>query len=114
MKCINCARFVRINEDGERVPGIPNWCFYKADSPDENMERDCIAFVSKTNGDRVRTMSDEWLANFVAFVSQDAYCYGAGMRDGMIIYPFESYESALSWMKQPVDESEVKEWEESL
>ena len=67
----------------------------------------------QTNGDRIRAMSDEGLANFVAFASQDAYCYGAGMRDGMKIYPFESYESALSWMKQPVDESEVKEWEEN-
>lgn len=65
MKCKDCVRHVHLNDDGERTVGTPNWCFYISDSPDEELERDCIAFKSLTNADRIRAMSDEELAEFI-------------------------------------------------
>ena len=65
MKCKNCVRHVHLNDDGERTVGTPNWCFYLSDSPDEELERDCIAFKSLTNADRIRSMTDEELAEWI-------------------------------------------------
>lgn len=53
-----------------------------------------------SNADRIRAMTDEELANELAFIAQDAFCYGRGMRDKMLLYPFDSYEETLKWLKQ--------------
>ena len=53
-----------------------------------------------TNADRIRNLTDEELANELAFVAQDAFCYGRGLRDKMLLHPFESYEEILKWLKQ--------------
>ena len=37
-----------------------------ADSPDENMERECCTYERMTNGDKIRSMSDEELAVLLA------------------------------------------------
>jgi hypothetical protein len=66
MKCKNCVRHVHVNDDGERTIGTPNWCFYLSDSPCEEIERDCPAFKSLTNADRIRSMTDEELADWLA------------------------------------------------
>ena len=50
MKCKNC---VNLECD---------WCDMKADSPDPDIERDCHWFAQKTNADRIRSMTDEELA----------------------------------------------------
>lgn len=39
-----------------------NWCEKVSDSPDENMERECVHFRQMTNADRIRSMTDEELA----------------------------------------------------
>lgn len=71
MKCKNCVRHVHVNDDGERTIGTPNWCFYLSDSPCEENERECPAFKPLTNADRIRAMTDEELAEFIA---QQRYC----------------------------------------
>ena len=40
-----------------------NWCEKVSDSPDENMERECVHFRQMTNADRIRSMTDEELAD---------------------------------------------------
>ena len=57
----------------------------------------------QTNADRIRNMTDEELANELGFVAQDAFCYGRGLRDKMILYPFGSYEETLEWLKQEAE-----------
>ena len=57
-----------------------------------------------TNADKIRAMSDEELANFIGFACQDAFCYGRGMRDKMMIYPFGTHESTMDWLKQEATE----------
>ena len=46
---------------------VNDWCEKVIDSPDQDMQRDCQYFCEKTNADRIRSMSDEELANFLAY-----------------------------------------------
>ena len=46
---------------------VNGWCEKVIDSPDPDMQRDCQHFREKTNADRIRSMSDEELANFLAY-----------------------------------------------
>lgn len=59
-KCKNCKHLGYLfdgDEVGERV-----WCGNIADSPVLDMERDCEYYVPQTNADRIRSMTDEDLA----------------------------------------------------
>lgn len=59
-KCKNCKHLGYLfdgDEVGERV-----WCGNIADSPVLDMERDCEYYVPQTNADRIRSMTDEELA----------------------------------------------------
>ena len=55
IKCRNC--FFYRNE----------WCEKIVDSPDPEEARDCNYFREMTNADRIRAMSDEELADFLAY-----------------------------------------------
>ena len=46
---------------------VNDWCKKVIDSPDQDMQRDCQYFCEKTNADRIRAMSDEELADFLAY-----------------------------------------------
>ena len=94
MKCKNCVRYVHLNDDGERTIGTPNWCFYLSDSPNEELERDCIAFKSLTNADRIRAMTDEELADWIVEIELQADCLGGTF----------GAEYWLDWLKQEAKE----------
>ena len=91
MKCKNCVRHVHLNDDGERTVGTPNWCFYLSDSPDEELERDCKAFKSLTNADRIRSMTDEELAEWASAITLDE---------------FGDKKYWLDWLKQEVESND--------
>lgn len=57
VKCINCVSL----KDA--------WCEKVIDSPCPDLERDCQHFHQKTNGDRIRAMSDEVLAEFLCAIA---------------------------------------------
>ena len=46
---------------------VNDWCEKVIDSPDQDMQRDCQYFCEKTNADCIRYMTDEELANFLAY-----------------------------------------------
>ena len=46
---------------------VNDWCEKVIDSPDQDMQRDCQHFCEKTNADIIRAMSDEELADFLAY-----------------------------------------------
>ena len=46
---------------------VNDWCEKVIDSPDPDMQRDCQYFCEKTNADIIRAMSDEELADFLAY-----------------------------------------------
>ena len=68
---------------------INGWCEKKIDSPDPNMVRDCQYFWEKTNADRIRAMSDEELAEWMA--ECNAYKENADASQW------------LPWLKQPAE-----------
>ncbi len=48
-----------------------HWCDMVVDSPDENAERECCTYERMTNADKIRSMSDEELAEFLANFAWD-------------------------------------------
>ena len=50
---------------------VNDWCEKVIDSPDKDMQRDCQYFCEKTNADRIRSMDDEELAEFLSDLADD-------------------------------------------
>ena len=89
IKCRNCS-FYR-NE----------WCEKIIDSPDPEEARDCAYFREMTNADKIRSMSDEELAEFIKHIKvRAAFCKAVKDNDA-----FEELCSA-EWLKQPVEDDE--------
>ena len=86
IKCRNC--FFYRNE----------WCEKIVDSPDPEESRDCNYFREMTNADRIRAMSDEELADFLAYTW--ATSARAWQKD-----PGET----LYWLQQPAGEEDKHE-----
>ena len=53
---------------------VNDWCEKVIDSPDQDMQRDCQQFREKTNADRIRSMSDEELAAWIASMTTVCEC----------------------------------------
>lgn len=62
MKCCNCKHIERRYEDGQPY----DWREKVIDSPHIDRERDCKHYEAATRADKVRAMSDEELASFIA------------------------------------------------
>ena len=71
---------------------VNDWCEKVIDSPDPDMQRDCQYFCEKTNADCIRSMTDEELADFLAYTwatSARAWQKDAG--------------ETLHWLQQPAE-----------
>lgn len=68
-KCKNCKHLGYLF-DGDKV-GERVWCGNIADSPVLDMERDYEYYVPQTNADRIRSMTDEELAEWFNTVTKD-------------------------------------------
>ena len=77
IKCRNC--FFYRNE----------WCEKIVDSPDPEEARDCNYFREMTNADRIRSMTDKELAEFLTDLADDG---NLRIRD---------------WLKQPAEEDDM-------
>ena len=75
---------------------VNDWCKKVIDSPDPDMQRDCQYFWEKTNADRIRSMSDEELKEFICSILQCKFC------------KFEGWGGCelLGWLQQPAEEGE--------
>ena len=71
------------------------WCEKIVDSPDPEKVRDCAYFREMTNADKIRSMSDEELAEFLF---QVGYNHRWGLK-----------EYALDWLQQPAVEEDKHE-----
>lgn len=76
VKCKNCKHLGYLF-DGDQV-GERVWCENIADSPDLDIERDCDHYSPMTNADRIRSMTDEELAEMLSTVSQHCVVYLSG------------------------------------
>lgn len=65
-KCKNCEHLGYLF-DGDQV-GKRVWCENITDSPDLDMERDCDHYAPITNADRIRSMTDEELLDFICSI----------------------------------------------
>ena len=97
MTCKNCARYICVNDDLERIPGDPNWCFYKDDSPCPTLERDCKGFKQKTNEDVFRSLTTEKLAEQIYWLRLDALRLEGF--EGQI----ETKEEILEWLREAAE-----------
>lgn len=64
MKCKNCKNLNRKIEWSPVTYQYP-WCYEINDSPDIERERECSKYCGKTNGDKIRRMTDEELAEWI-------------------------------------------------
>ena len=80
---------------------VNDWCEKVIDSPDPDIQRDCPHFREKTNADRIRSMSDEELAEFIVNIkARAAFCKAVGNN--------EAFEKLCSgeWLRQPAEEDD--------
>ena len=66
-KCKNCTNLYNMSNENDEIVG--KWCPKTNDSPDVESERECRHYKCMTQADRIRSMSDEKLAEFLPIVS---------------------------------------------
>ena len=62
-KCKNCTNLYNLSDENDVIVG--KWCPKTNDSPDVEAERECGYYKRMTQGDRIRAMSDDELADFM-------------------------------------------------
>lgn len=60
MKCKNCKNLYNLSDENDVIVG--KWCPKVGDSPDPEYERECKYYKTMSEGDRIRSMTDEELA----------------------------------------------------
>ena len=77
------------------------WCEKIVDSPDPEEARDCNYFREMTNADRIRSMTDEELAEFIKHIKvRAAFCKAVKDNDA-----FEALCSA-EWLQMPAEDAD--------
>ena len=66
-KCKNCNNLYNLSDKNDVIVG--KWCPKINDSPHLDMERNCEHYKAMTNADRIRSMTDEELAEMLDEVS---------------------------------------------
>ena len=77
---------------------VNDWCEKVIDSPDPDMQRDCQYFCEKTNAQKIRSMSDEELADMLWKTGRN---YRAVCADPVVDYN-EHRDNLIAWLKQPL------------
>ena len=78
---------------------VNDWCEKVIDSPDQDIQRDCRHFREKTNADRIRSMSDEELAEMLWKTGRN---YRSVCADPVVDYN-EHRDHLIAWLKQPAE-----------
>lgn len=68
-KCNNCKNL----ETKDNGFDAYSWCEKINDCPHEDIERDCDHYSPMTNADRIRSMTDDELADFLVTVESYGY-----------------------------------------
>ena len=63
VKCKNCTNLYNLSDENDVIVG--KWCPKISDSPDVEAERECGYYKRMTRADRIRSMSDEKLAELL-------------------------------------------------
>ena len=89
IQCKKCAHFT------------PEWCEFKRDSLDPDLMRDCEYYKAKTNADRIRSMTDEELAEWITKIEFKGRTLGWSVNSPT---PSMLTDYWLYWLKQEADE----------
>ena len=89
-KCKNCKYLDTVQNDLRSEPF--KWCVCTDDSPVLDMERDCDYYAPMTNSDRIRSMTDDELADFIINF------------DNRFGEEYEGEQSCLSWLQKESEE----------
>ena len=65
-KCKNCNNLYNLSDDNDVIVG--KWCPKVNDSPHVEIERECEYYKRMTQADRIRSMSDEELLDFICSI----------------------------------------------
>ena len=97
----HCPKFCKVIK--EAVKEIEENHNIISDSPDVEAERKCGYYKCMTQGDRIRSMMDEELAEFIEQVSTDSMeTISFGTKEYEEIW--EHKETALQWLQSEVEE----------
>lgn len=66
VKCNNCKNLYNLSDEDDVIIG--KWCPKINDSQHLYIERDCEHYKSMTNADRIRSMTDEELLDFICSI----------------------------------------------
>lgn len=89
-KCKNCNNLYNLSNKDDVIVG--KWCPKINDSPHLDMERNCEHYKAMTNADRIRSMTDEELADFIINF------------DNRFGKEYEGEQSCLSWLQKESEE----------
>ena len=78
---------------------VNDWCEKVIDSPDPDMQRDCQYFCEKTNAQKIRSMSDEELADMLWKTGRN---YRSVCADPVVDYN-EHRDHLIAWIQQPAE-----------
>ena len=102
-KCKNCKNFeMAITSDNEYVC---NWCEKIKDNPYEEMERECEYYEAMSNADRIRSMTDEELEEYLWKMAEESPCYICAFRNGWLCekpYDVSCHGGISKWLKSEV------------
>ena len=107
-KCKNCTNLYNLSNEDDVIVG--KWCPKINDSPDIDMERECVHYKGMTQADRIRSMSDEelaeWLTNMCEFMNpedEEPYksIYNIDTEKEEIVH--DSYGSIMDWLQSEVE-----------
>lgn len=88
-KCKNCKHLSNMQNYKKESY---KWCSLIDDCPQEDIERNCDFYVPMTNADRIRSMTDKELAEFI--INFDNH-FGK---------EYEGEQSCLSWLQKESEE----------
>ena len=78
---------------------VNDWCEKVIDSPDPDMQRDCQYFCEKTNAQKIRSMSDEELADMLWKTGRN---YRSVCADPVVDYN-EHRDHLIAWLQHPAE-----------
>lgn len=101
MKCRNCKGFTPYcYTDMVHLGATRDWCIAVSDSPDPDLERDCKYYRAMTNADRIRSMTDEELAEYFAKITECGECEACLPNDICMATDELCKGALLNWLKQ--------------
>ena len=99
-KCKNCTNLYNMSNENDEIVG--KWCPKTNDSPDVESERECRHYKCMTQADRIRSMTDEELAEFIEQISVDSMdTISFGTKNYEEVW--EHKETALEWLQSEVE-----------